>query len=226
MFLAEAIIPYETASKREFHTPWDWHAALWQCFPGPDSRPSLEEQPFLSRFDQLETGQRVILLSMTEPTRPDWCPEPGWRCREVPDSFFDHERYRFSLIANPTVTRRDESKPVIRREDGTILKNRNSKRVPIQDPAQQCDWLRRQASRRGFEIIGNIDPVPLRSQHFSKRSSKDKKSHNIRLHRVRFEGILCITDKELFRREWPKGIGRGRAFGNGFLLIHPQPATP
>jgi len=223
MFLAEAIIPYETASKRKLHTPWHWHAALWQCFPGARTG---NEQPFLSRFDQLEVGERVIFLSPNEPKRPDWCPEPGWRCRQVPDSFFDHERHRFSLVANPTVTKRDEKKPIVRRPDGTVLKNRSSKREPIKNPTEQCNWLRRQAARRGFEIIGNIETIPVRSQHFAKKSAKDTKSHSIRLHRVRFEGFLRITDKDLFKREWLKGIGRGRAFGNGFLLIHPQTAKP
>jgi len=185
-------------------------------------REAPESQVFLSRFDQLETGERVIVLSPTEARRPDWCPEPGWRCRPVPDSFFEHEAYRFSLIANPTVTRRDPNKPSVRRGDGTILKNRSSRRVPIIEGAALLEWLKQQSERRGFKILKAEEPILLRSQHFAKRSSRDSTSHSVRLHRVRFEGALAITEKSQFATEWLKGIGRGRAFGNGFLVIHPM----
>jgi CRISPR system Cascade subunit CasE len=225
MYLSEAIIPYETAAKMGFHTPWDWHGAFWQCFPDI-SHPAhtISEQQFLSRTDQLENGQRAILLSKTEPKRPSWCPSPGWRMRRVEDAFLGHTLYEFSLIANPTVTRLDPERMGRRREDGTVLKNSNSRRVPIREHADLQQWLIRQAARRGFEIIRpeSLRIAILPRQVFAKEALRDTSPKAITLHRVRFDGLLRISDPLIFKEEWPKGIGRGRAFGNGFLVIIPR----
>ncbi len=231
MFLTEIILPYETAAKRGFETPWHWHAGLWECFPEckDRTRPTPEAQQFLSRLDQVECGHRVILLSAARPSRPSWCPEPGWRCRTIPDSFFGHVRYEFSLIANPTVTKKNPQKETIRRADGAVLKNRSSVRKPIFEPVELRCWLDRQADRLGFVVesireVGGIRILPRLL--FAKEAARDDSPQAVVLHRVRFDGVLRITDPVRFATEWPKGIGRGRAFGNGFLLITPVTAQP
>jgi CRISPR system Cascade subunit CasE len=225
MYLAEAIIPYETAAKMGFHTPWDWHRALWNCFPDTDDPAHIRSvQHFLSRMDQLETGQRAILLSREVPAKPPWCPSSAWRVRQIDRSFYNHASYDFSLIANPTVTRFDPDREARRRSDGLPIKNSNSRRVPIRDERELREWLVTQAARRGFqvEMPDQVRIKTLPRQMFAKESIRDSAPNSITLHRVRFDGVLSITDSEQFRQEWPKGIGRGRAFGNGFLVIIPR----
>jgi CRISPR system Cascade subunit CasE len=182
------------------------------------------EQQFLSRTDQLESGQRAILLSNAEPKRPKWCPTDTWRVRRVEEAFLGHALYDFSLIANPTVTRLDPGRPGRKREDGTVLKNSNSRRVPIRDPEELRQWAGRQALRRGFEFVhpDSLRIQILPRQVFAKDAARDSGPKAITLHRVRFDGQLRITNPDQFRQEWPKGIGRGRAFGNGFLVIIPR----
>lgn len=225
MYLAEAIIPYETATKMGFHTPWDWHQALWACFPGVgEPAHSRVEQQFLSRLDQLERGQRALLLSRDQPVRPTWCPSTAWRVREVDEGFLSHARYDFSLIANPTVTRVDPDRKARRREDGTVLKNSNSRRVPILKEEELIVWIEQQAARRGFRLDSrsSLGITTLPRQMFAKEAARDSGPRPITLHRVRFDGVLSISDASLFREEWTRGIGRGRAFGNGFLVIIPK----
>ena len=36
---------------------------------------------------------------------------------------------------------------------------------------------------------------------------------------VTFEGILTVTDADLFRRTLAEGIGRGKAYGMGMLTV-------
>ncbi|NYA64868.1 type I-E CRISPR-associated protein Cas6/Cse3/CasE, partial [Lactobacillus salivarius] len=47
-------------------------------------------------------------------------------------------------------------------------------------------------------------------------------SKNIKLSRVSFEGLLEITDVDLFRKVLIDGIGKEKAFGMGLMTVIPR----
>lgn len=207
IYCAEAVIPYEVASLRELHSPYDWHRAIWESIahhdlPPPEERErSSDNRPYLSRHDLLPTGHRIIIISIHQPTRPGWCPEDLWRCREIDDAYFNAEKYRFSLLANPVK-----------------LDRKTRKRTPLTDSETLLAWLQRKAGKSGFQLQ-KTNITPQTTKPFLKQ--KKKNSNVIHLHTVRFDGILTATDPALFRQAFQNGIGRGKGFGLGLLLATP-----
>ncbi|NYA68779.1 type I-E CRISPR-associated protein Cas6/Cse3/CasE, partial [Lactobacillus salivarius] len=66
------------------------------------------------------------------------------------------------------------------------------------------------SSNESFEIVKR-DKVILK-----------KGSKNIKLSRVSFEGLLEITDVDLFRKVLIDGIGKEKAFGMGLMTVIPR----
>ncbi|EMS89944.1 type I-E CRISPR-associated protein Cas6/Cse3/CasE [Leptospira noguchii] len=121
--------------------------------------------------------------------------------------------------------------------------SKNMKKVGIYDEQEQIEWLKRQGNNSrypeqssGFELIqtevnnergeiGYWNSAFCYGQDVSKfqiAQKKDKNSgitHNIKIHTVTFSGILRITDPEKFKIAYTKGIGSGKAFGCGMLLL-------
>ncbi len=89
---------------------------------------------------------------------------------------------------------------------------RNKLRVPITSPDGMMAWLMRKGSQHGFHLqqirIGGqtlitgmhrVGPLAFAAVHFS--------------------GVLEVTDKQQFMEAWQGGIGTGRAYGMGMLLV-------
>ncbi len=196
-------IDHETAHKAELRDSYAWHQKIWHAFPDRDG----QSRDFLTRLDEIDGGFRLLLLSATPPSRPDWCPEPAWQSKAVADSFFTHPAYRFSLVANPT-------KKVKSDRHGNLLKN--SRRVPLVQREALLDWLQRKAELHGF----TIDPAAIRTaprprQPFIKKGAAG-------LHAAtQFSGTLQVTDAGKFRQAALNGIGPAKAFGFGLLCLSP-----
>jgi CRISPR system Cascade subunit CasE len=120
---------------------------------------------------------------------------------------------------------------------------KNMKRVGIYDEQEQIEWLKRQGNNPrspehsgGFELIqtevkdekgevGKWDSALSYGQEISKFQITQKteketgKKHDIKLHTVHFTGILRVTNAEQFKQAYVNGIGSGKAFGCGMLLL-------
>ncbi len=147
LFLTRAEVPYEVAAKWTgpqgnpgFADPYAWHQRVWECFPNRDGAP----RDFLTRVDPRENGYRLVVLSESMPQRPGWCPSDGWETKPVPPDFLGFERYRFSLLANPT-----KKLAAPRDADG---RRRGARRISLSRPEDLLDWLERKASQHGFAI--------------------------------------------------------------------------
>jgi CRISPR system Cascade subunit CasE len=65
-----------------------------------------------------------------------------------------------------------------------------------------------------------LDTNNLRiSGGFPQKFVKRPTGHTITLSVVDYEGVLQITDIDLFKKVFQEGIGQGRSFGLGMLLI-------
>lgn len=219
MILTQAHIPYSIAARpwRDggFRDCYAWHQRIWEAFPG---RPAANRD-FLTRLDDTGTALRLLILSVEMPTRPDWCPDNQWESRAVPENFFQHSAYRFSLVANPTI------KQVVRLPDGQ--RKNNGKRVPLihrEDrmiqgksvPGQET-WLNRKAEQHGFQIHSDfplqIHPRP--TEAFIKRGVAGKHAA------CEFSGVLQVTRPADFLLAATHGIGSAKAFGFGLLCLSP-----
>lgn len=235
MILTRVQLPYEDAVKRKITDPYAWHQRAWDAFtdvlPVDKTRgryakgTSLEQQretnlppPFLSRVDMKDDHVQLLLLSDKEPERPDWCPEPGWQSKAIADSFFDQSSYRFSLLANPTRKTR-------RGKDGRRLEKGRREPITHRFDRENSDgrtvrglltWLSDHGDMSGFVFKPNkVKTVCRPRERFVKKGQVGT------LHAVEFTGVLTITDRDLFRSAFRKGIGSAKAFGFGMLCVSP-----
>lgn len=104
-------------------------------------------------------------------------------------------RYRFRLLANPTVTR-------------------EGKRYGLTREEEQLAWVVRQGERYGFTVLGCVRGADERLQVRQGRSG-----NRITLHTVLFEGLLQADSPESLRQGLVNGLGHGKAMGLGLLSL-------
>ena len=206
VFLTQAIIPVEHALKGGIRDVYDWHQAVWKAFPGRDG----QNRDFLTRLDQKDCEFRLLIVSPTEPKKPEWAPiEPAsWKTKAIPGDYFRHKKYRFQLRANPT------KKITAFGPDGKAKKN--SRRVPLVKREELVQWLGRKGEAGGFAAEeASLRILSGGREYFAKQGAHGLHSS------VDFEGILTVTDARKFHGTFTRGIGSAKAFGFGLLVIAP-----
>jgi CRISPR system Cascade subunit CasE len=218
LHLTQILLPYENAVRcLRIRDTYDWHQRVWQAFGGRDGQP----RDFLIRVDRKEKAYRVLILSRSVPARPDWCPSDCFGTKEIPNKFFEHPRYRFSLLANPTW------KPVKDENGNYIADAKKRKRRAITKREDLIAWLQRKAEKGGFKLILKkenefgkeveaLRTIPRGREFFH----KDGRSHGTHT-AVEFQGELTVTDPAQFRATVAAGIGSAKAFGFGLLVLAP-----
>jgi CRISPR system Cascade subunit CasE len=210
LHLTKIEIDYETAHKAGLRDAYAWHQWAWLAFPG---RPE-DDRDFLTRLDDTGDGFRFLIQSASSPQRPGTCPLDAWQTRVIPESFFSHPAYRFSLLANPT---RKLAAP--RDAEG---KRRNAKRIPVSTREDLIAWIERKGLQHGFRIDpAGLQTIPRPRQVFVKKSTTDTQRHAGLHSATEFVGILKITDPALFIQATHTGIGSAKAFGFGMLCLSP-----
>ncbi len=205
LHLTQILVSYEDALRLlRIRDTYDWHQRVWQAFGGHDG----QARDFLIRVDRKEESFRVLILSRSVPAKPDWCPTDCFGTKEIPDQFFAHRRYRFSLLANPT-------KKI--RSNRAGERTKNGRRVPVTERGELTGWLQRKAEAGGFNIdVDSLRTVPRGREFFH----KDGTSHGTHT-AVEFQGELAVTDLTQFRATVAAGIGSAKAFGFGLLVLAP-----
>lgn len=210
-YLTRALVGPRTVFARGLHDAYAWHQVVWKAFPGRDG----EARDFLTRLDDKPGGTQLLIVSPTEPTRPDWLTEHDeWKTKAIPSGFFQARRYRFQLHANPTIKR------VVR--DAAGNRKKNGKREAIKGDAELRAWLRRKCEAGGFSVPESAPPEIFSDvSHFTKKAKTSQAvtgTHGA----VDFSGILEVTDPALFLSQtFIKGIGSAKAFGFGLLVLAP-----
>lgn len=205
-YLTQILVPYELAVRQlKIRDSYDWHQRVWQAFKGRDG----EMRDFLSRVDEVDDAYRLLIVSATEPTKPDWCPTDCFKTKEIPEDFFAAGHFRFSLLVNPT------KKLVVRNELGE--RKKNGRRIPLTKREDLLAWIQRKAEAGGFGIgdPNNLRTIPKHRSYFQKGATQGVH------YAVEFQGMLSITDPALFRATFTTGIGSAKAFGFGLLALAP-----
>lgn len=205
LHLTQILVSYADAVRLlRIHDTYDWHQRVWEAFAGRDG----QSRDFLIRVDRKEEAYRVLILSSTVPTKPDWCPTPCFGTKPIPDVFFAHVHYRFSLLANAT-------RKV--RSNAAGERTKNGRRLPLTAREDLVAWLQRKGEASGFAVnLETLRTVP-RGREFFHKDSFAHGTHSA----VEFQGELTVTNPLRFRTAVAAGIGSAKAFGFGLLVLAP-----
>ena len=192
IYLSRFRIERKEALKHHLASAYALHKLFWQCFPG---RPEAERD-FLFRCDHQGAALTILMLSSEMPTRCSWAEWDG--TKELDITFNAGTFYWFRLRANPT-SRAQAS----------------GKLRALTDREDLDDWLNRKGKQHGFALRTQSEYSNCHLEQFSKSSNGPVVSLNV----VDMGGVLCVTDAAAFGEAFRRGIGRGRAFGCGMLLL-------
>lgn len=205
LHLTQIHVYYEDAVRLlRIRDTYDWHQHVWQAFHNQNRL-----RDFLIRVDRKEEAFRVLILSSSVPLKPDWCPVDCFATKPIPEGFFDHRRYRFSLLANPTRKLRVDN------PDGS--RKKNGRRVPLVKREDLLAWLRRKATAGGFEFNPDSIRVIPRGREFFHKDGISHGTHSA----IEFLGELSVSSPSQFRASVAAGIGSAKAFGFGLLVLAP-----
>lgn len=143
------------------------------------------------------------------------------------------EKLRFKLRANPIVKRKFDNKQKefnvvinaieMKKQQGDYLQDSSLDEL-IHDVGME--WLMRKGEQHGFSIIFQqiheetrfkYPQVNIGNEFEYQVKSETKPEFLIRT--LDFDGILEVTEPELFKTALLKGIGSAKAFGCGLMLI-------
>lgn len=203
MFLSKLTLdPRHPQARRDLADAYEMHRTLARAFaPDAESAPAR----FLWRLERRADYQpsSVVLVQSAQPA--DWSvldAFPGYVAEIHGNKAVDLEsliqtgaRYRFRLLANPTVTR-------------------EGKRYGLTREHEQLAWIARQGERHGFSVLGCVRGADERLQVRQGRGG-----NRITLHTALFEGMLQAEAPEPLRRGMLNGFGHGKAMGLGLLSL-------
>ena len=130
--------------------------------------------------------------------RGEFSDEIAFLGKKVPSVEAQRE-YRFTLTAWPTVKNNGKARSIGVAGDKDSLRRR---------------WLMNRAAVCGFEIMGK--PFMATCNRVIEKPA-GKFSINV----TTYEGLLRVTDRGRFQQILSEGIGQGRAYGCGLLVIRP-----
>jgi CRISPR system Cascade subunit CasE len=205
------------------------HRLVWAMFPR-----DLSERPFLYRETAPSHAagpaarSELMVLSKLRPGDGEGLFE--LETKPFAPVLRAGQELRFSLRANPTAQKSEtdaEGKRKSRRYDVVMaaLKNLDkSERLAARPGLIQQEgrnWLKRQGEAAGFVLP---DPEQVKIDGYeqfdvdpeNRRGARGRRAVHSRLD---FDGLLEVTDPNLFLTRLAEGFGRARAFGHGLMLI-------
>lgn len=203
MFLSKLTLdPRHPKARRDLSDAYEMHRTLARAFtPDAETAPAR----FLWRLERRADYQPSSVVLVQSVQSADWSvlnSLPGYADEILPNKNVDLEfliqpgvRYRFRLLANPTVTR-------------------EGKRYGLAREEEQLDWIARQGERHGFSVLGCVRGADERLQ-----VRQGRNGNRITLHTALFEGVLHVLGTESLRKAVENGFGHGKAFGLGLLSL-------
>ncbi|GHT96957.1 CRISPR-associated endoribonuclease Cse3 [Betaproteobacteria bacterium] len=200
--------PRSAQVRRDLSNPYDMHRSLVRAFVADETA----TQPrFLWRIEPSgDWATPVVLVQSVH--MADWSvlsTRPHYLKQKVETKSVDLEallqegsRYRFRLVANPTVTK-----------DG--------KRYGLTSEEAQLDWLARQGEKHGFTLVTGQQDQKYAVMVAESRVLKGLKSGQppIHLQQVHYEGLLKLENAAALNQALSTGIGPGKSFGCGLLSV-------
>lgn len=185
--------------------PYQLHRTVMSGFPA--MLPGAERVLF--RLEVQRSAPPLFLLVQSH-SRPDWSGLEGrnylLRPAEVKPLNLQPaagDVFRFRLLANPT-KRLGAKDPAA------------GKRVGLLQEEEQQAWLQRKAAQHGFRLLAAQAAAVNQPDGWKE---VDGKKHRLRQVGVRFDGLLEVTDAQVFAAALADGIGSGKGLGFGLLSL-------
>ncbi|WP_140724754.1 MULTISPECIES: type I-E CRISPR-associated protein Cas6/Cse3/CasE [Gammaproteobacteria] len=191
--------PFAPRARRDLADPYEMHRSLVRAFVVDETQ---TPPRFLWRLEtQAAWSDPQLIVQSSRPGNWRYLDDSAGYLKEpvetkavtIEDLLRVDARYRFRLLANPTVAR-------------------EGKRYGLSSEEAQLAWLSRQGERVGFRVemalVAASDVLTSR-----------KGATRIHLRRALFEGILRASDVAALGNALQAGIGPGKAFGCGLLSL-------
>ncbi|MDO5112099.1 MAG: type I-E CRISPR-associated protein Cas6/Cse3/CasE [Clostridia bacterium] len=182
------------------------HGIVESCFAG-------ERDRRLWRIDKLGEKTYLLLLSPEQPQLASIAKQLGYandsgECAEYDKLLARIEadqRWRFRLRANPVYSKSLGSKEGRGRIYAHVTQ------------AQQKEWLLSRAEKCGFSLSADaFDVVHTSWEKFKKRANERRE---VTIRTATFEGVLTVTNPEIFKKTLVVGIGKEKAYGCGLITV-------
>lgn len=203
------------------------HMTIWKIM---SDRQDAVKREFLYRLET-NLGRPFFYVVSAQPPADD---RGVWQIATRPYDpvVREGERYSFVLRANAVRTPNQREHPRKRPRVDIVLEAQRQLQkdgVPrhswpsAMQMAQEHGslWLQQRGESCGFAVVTAAEgetaliAESYERQKFVKQKSKD----NVVLSVVDFRGVLQVTNPIVFREKLMSGIGRGKAFGCGLLLV-------
>lgn len=180
-------------------------------FHGAIESADVERTRKLWRIDTLYGDQILLILSENKIDFSVVAEQFGYDGSfesKLYDSFLERistgSRWHFRLKANPTIQKYDGKKG-----RGKVLAHITYE--------HQREWLKKQAEKNGF-FLNDEEWLVTGSRWYIFRKNRNKRDQ-VKMLAATYEGVLTVTDADVFKNALVKGIGREKAFGMGLLTI-------
>lgn len=208
MYLSRVKIDLDDRQKtRDLSHIGAYHAWVEDSFPREEGEERVRK---LWRIDYLNSGTYLLVLSQDKPNVQSFekygvegsCETKDYS--KLINQLREGQRYRFKIKLNPVISLSNEREPG---ERGRV--------VPLVKEEDQLDYILKRSKKLGFNLIES--EYFITEKGFEKLIRKGQRPINIAS--ATYEGILTVTDLELFKRTLLKGVGKKKAFGFGLLTI-------
>ena len=210
-------LPYVMQQKMQNSGPYAIHQWLWQLFPNQEKR------CFLFREERIGKGYQYYLLSEIAPltnhelflveTKP-YQPKLTVGMKLI-----------FSLRANPVVFKSGKRSDVMMNAKYLAKQQGLDNEIKIRQNEAAINWLIKQSESRGFSLSTtdgqqlDCTVINYTQEQFIKKSNLKPITYSS----VDYQGVLTVTDVDLFLNTIYQGVGKSKGFGCGlFLLKHYQ----
>ena len=193
--------------------PYAIHQWLWQLFPNQEKR------CFLFREERIGKGYQYYLLSEIAPltnhelflieTKP-YQPKLTVGMKLI-----------FSLRANPVVFKNGKRSDVMMNAKYLAKQQGLDNEIKIRQNEAAINWLIKQSESRGFSL-STIDGQQLDCTVINYTQEQFIKKSNfkpITYSSVDYQGVLTVTDVDLFLNTIYQGVGKSKGFGCGLFLV-------
>ena len=210
-------LPYVMQQKMQNSGLYAIHQWLWQLFPNQEKR------CFLFREERIGKGYQYYLLSEIAPltnhelflieTKP-YQPKLTVGMKLI-----------FSLRANPVVFKNGKRSDVMMNAKYLAKQQGLDNEIRIRQNEAAINWLIKQSESRGFSLSTtdgqqlDCTVINYTQEQFIKKSNFKPITYSS----VDYQGVLTVTDVDLFLNTIYQGVGKSKGFGCGlFLLKHYQ----
>ena len=197
---------------RTGYNPYYDHQRLWRLFQ-PDQG---ADRDFLFRRDLVGGRPRYYVVGRRPLSVED---HPRWHIRQKPyqPALHEGDRLFFQMRVNPIVCRDGKKCDVVmdaRKRLGPDWAEKTTKPALIDEAGRA--WLRKRAERHGFAFAER----GVRFEGYRPlRFTKKKGAQAIHISVLDIQGLLEVRDPEAFADTLFRGIGPGKAFGCGLILV-------